>query len=187
MDTLVQSDFSEWIVKHIDRCFAFARRLGLGIEQMEEIILVTGCDRVRSWTNVAFLGGPVGAQVSFGIEVTGDTSVNIQFQRGHVTGALLNQGPEGKVRWCAFCKRKQTTTAFGGVTVCPLGPPRRSMRIYPGFRVTHVFNLFPKRLRAAAGPSQGPEGYDCEPDKEVISIPAAATVTVSFLLFSVLA
>jgi len=32
------------MLKHIDRWFAFARRLGLGIEQMEEIILVTGCD-----------------------------------------------------------------------------------------------------------------------------------------------
>lgn len=113
MDTLVQSDFSEWIVKHIDCCFAFARRLGLGIERMEEIILVTGCDRARSWTNVAFLGGPVGAQASFGIKVTGDfdTSVSIQFQRGHDQGALLNQGPEGKVRWCAVCKRKQTLVA----------------------------------------------------------------------------
>lgn len=104
MDTLVQSDFSEWIVKHIDRCFAFAQQLGLGIKQMEEIILVTGCDLARAWTNVAFLGGPVDAQASIGIEVTGDSdaSVGIQFQRGHVEGALLNQGPEGKVRWCAF-------------------------------------------------------------------------------------
>lgn len=133
MDTLVQSDFSEWIVKNIDRCFAFARQLGLGIEQMEEIILVTGCDRARSWTNVAFLGGPKGAQASFGIKVTGDidTSISIQFQRGHVEGALLNQGPEGKVRRSAFCKHRQTETAFGGMTVCPLEPTRRSMRIHP--------------------------------------------------------
>jgi len=123
MDTLVQSDFSEWIVKHIDCCFTFARRLGLGIERMEEIILVTGCDRARSWTNVAFLGGPASAQASFGIKVTGDTSVSIQFQREHVKGALLNQGPEGEVRWCAFCNCKQTEKEFGGMTVCPLEPP----------------------------------------------------------------
>jgi hypothetical protein len=58
-------------VKHIDSWFAFARKLGLGIEQMEEIILVTGCDRTRSWTNVAFLGGQADAQVSFGVRVEG--------------------------------------------------------------------------------------------------------------------
>ena len=91
-------------MKHIDRCFAFARGLGLGIEQMEEIILVTGCDLAKSWTNVAFLRGGVDAQASFGTKVIGDfdTRISIQFQRGHVRGALLNVGPEGKVRWCPF-------------------------------------------------------------------------------------
>jgi hypothetical protein len=60
---------------------------------MEEIILVTGCDRTRSWTNVD-------AQASFGVKVVHDldTSVDIQFSPRHVEGALLNQGPEGKVR-----------------------------------------------------------------------------------------
>jgi hypothetical protein len=86
-------------VKHIDHCFAFVRRLGLGIEHMEDIILVTGCDRTRSWTNVAFLGGQV-ARVSFEEKVVDalDSSILIQFSPGHVEGALLNQGPEGKVR-----------------------------------------------------------------------------------------
>jgi len=88
-------------VKNIDRCFAFARRLGLGVENMEEIILVTGCDRTMSWTNVAFLEGPVVAQASFKVKVVHslDDNISIQFLRGHVEGALLNQGPVGKVRW----------------------------------------------------------------------------------------
>ncbi|KAI9511932.1 hypothetical protein F5148DRAFT_1280314 [Russula earlei] len=78
-DTLARGDFGRWIVKHIDRWFVFARRLGLGIEHMEEIILVTGCDLTRSWANIVFLGGQTDAQASFGFE-----------------GALLNQGPRGK-------------------------------------------------------------------------------------------
>ena len=64
-DTLAEDDFKQWIVKHIDSCFVFARNLRLGIHRMEEIILVTGCDLTRSWTNIAFLGGQVDAQVSF--------------------------------------------------------------------------------------------------------------------------
>jgi hypothetical protein len=36
---------------------------------MEDIILVTGTHRTRSWTNVAFPGGQVDAQVSFGVNV----------------------------------------------------------------------------------------------------------------------
>ncbi len=87
-------------MKNIDRCFTFARRLGLGVENMEEIILVTGCDRAMSWTNVVFLGGPVDAQASFGVKVIHalDTSTSIQFSPGHAEEALLNQGPEGKAR-----------------------------------------------------------------------------------------
>jgi hypothetical protein len=93
-------------VKHIDSWFAFARKLGLGIEQMEEIILVTGCDRTRSWTNVVFLGNQVDAQpakVSFGVQVEGpDTSINFQFSPENARGAVLRHGPEGTVRLYSF-------------------------------------------------------------------------------------
>ena len=74
---------------------------------MEEIILVTGCDRTRSWTNVAFLGGQVAARASFGTKVV-DSSIHIQVEPGDVEEALLNQGPEGKVRWLVrLCKDQQ--------------------------------------------------------------------------------
>jgi hypothetical protein len=66
---------------------------------MEEIVLVTGCDRTRSWTNVAFLGNQVDAHVSFGAKVEGhDTSINFQFSPENARGAVLRQGPEGTVR-----------------------------------------------------------------------------------------
>jgi hypothetical protein len=68
---------------------------------MEEIILVTGCDRTRSWTNVAFLENRVDSHVSFGVkvEVEGpDTSINFQFSPENARGAVLLHGPEGKVR-----------------------------------------------------------------------------------------
>ena len=75
-------DFRDWIVKHIDRWFAFARERGLGIERMEEIILVTGCDHTRSWTNVAFFGSQhdgrvTHAQASFGVKVVHGPPVSI--------------------------------------------------------------------------------------------------------------
>ena len=96
------------MVKHIDTWLAFARNLGL-VHQMEEIILVTGCDLTRSWTNIAFLGGRADAQVSFGVEVrgsvTGTTSnldINYQFSPGLVRGAVLHHGPEGTVRCTPF-------------------------------------------------------------------------------------
>jgi hypothetical protein len=68
---------------------------------MEEIILVTGCDRTRSWTNIAFLGNRVDARVSFGVQVEGSasgTTVNFQFSPEDAPGAVFRHGPEGTVR-----------------------------------------------------------------------------------------
>jgi hypothetical protein len=101
-----------WIVKHIDSWFAFARKLELGIEHLEEIILVTGCDRTRSWTNVAFLGNQIDAQpaqVSFGVNVEGaDTSISFQFSPENARGAVLHHGPEGTVRLFAFSNQQRS-------------------------------------------------------------------------------
>ena len=89
------------MVTHIDSWLAFARKLELGIEDMEEIILVTGCDFTRSWTNVVFLGGEVNAQVSFGVHVRGDgpnTVIDFQLSPELVRGAVIDQVPKGMVR-----------------------------------------------------------------------------------------
>ena len=43
------------MIRDFDTWFSFARRLGLVLRR-EDIILVTGCDLTRSWTNIAFLG-----------------------------------------------------------------------------------------------------------------------------------
>ena len=93
------SYFGRWMVKHIDTWFAFARNLGL-IHRMEEIVLVTGCDITRSWTNIAFLKG-TDSHASFGVEVKGSTSnpsINFQISPERAQGAVLHHGPVGEVR-----------------------------------------------------------------------------------------
>jgi len=87
------------MVKHIDRCLAFARQRGLGIEQMEDIVLVTGFHRTRSWANVVFFESQEDEQVSFGVQVTDVNGPNsgINWRFTPVQGATLNWGPEGKV------------------------------------------------------------------------------------------
>ena len=133
-DTLSQGTFSEWILKHIDRWFASVRQLGLGIEQMEELILVTGCDRTRSWTNVAFLGSQHDAQVSFGVRIDGsdpNINVNFQFSPEHVRGAVLNKGPKGMVRQCAICRGQRRQDSFGMILFL-VELTREPMHICPG-------------------------------------------------------
>ena len=88
------------MVRHIDRWFAWARQLGLGVDRMEDIILVTGAHCTRSCTNVAFPGGQDNAQASFGAKVDGSgdsVAIHWQFSHGRNRGVVLNYGPEGKV------------------------------------------------------------------------------------------
>ena len=98
-DTLAREAFGKWMVTHIDRWFAFARQLELGIEQTEELILVTGCDRARSWTSVTFLENQLDVEESFGVEVTHGPEGRISWQISpeQIRGVILNQGPSGKV------------------------------------------------------------------------------------------
>ena len=99
-NTVAGADFGKWIIKHIDCWFAWARQLGLEIDRMEDIILVTGTHCTRSWTNVAFPGGQEVAQASFGAKVDrgGDVvAINWQFLHERNRGAFYHCGPDGEV------------------------------------------------------------------------------------------
>jgi hypothetical protein len=103
-DTVLQGEFGSWMIGHIDRWFAFSQWLGIGLENMEDIILVTGCDRTQSWTNIAFLGCDTDAHVSFGVEVsTGhgedgpEVDIKWRLSPDRIRGPELSRGPNGKV------------------------------------------------------------------------------------------
>ena len=73
-DTVALGAFGDWMVKHIDTWYAFARAIGLGINRMEDIIPVTGHHRTKSWINVAFTRGGGDAGVSF-VQASSDSRV----------------------------------------------------------------------------------------------------------------
>jgi hypothetical protein len=99
-DTVANARFGKWILNHIDRWFAWARQLELGVDRMEDIVLVTGTHRTRSCTNIAFPGGQVDAQASFRakVELREDiVAINWQFSPMRNRGVVLNCGPSGEV------------------------------------------------------------------------------------------
>ncbi|KAI0001467.1 hypothetical protein BJV74DRAFT_882435 [Russula compacta] len=159
-DTRTRGDFGKWMLKHIDRWFAFARGLGLGIKQMEEIILVTGCHRTKSWANVTFLEGQTYAQASFGVQAvqSPDVSIHWRFSPGRVQGAVCSWGPEGE------------------------NLPEDQCVFIRGLRVTRVLGILPHKLKGAAGPNPGLDGDydDDESDKELISIPVSTSMKVKY-------
>ena len=104
-------------MKHIDSWFAFARNLGLGIERREDIILVTGYDRTKSWANIAFCGNQADSQVSFGVRVgksdptiISDPAITFQSSPEKAQGVVLHCGPDGKVRLYAFRNNQRIET-----------------------------------------------------------------------------
>ncbi|KAH9025502.1 hypothetical protein EDB85DRAFT_2149706 [Lactarius pseudohatsudake] len=146
-DTVAIKRFGKWMIRHIDTWFAWAQQLELGVDRMEDIILVTGTHRTRSSTNVAFPGGREDAQVSFRANLKVDhpsdiVTINWQFSHEHIRGAHLNPGPDGK------------------------DLPEDQCIFIRGFRVIRKYKIFP-RLKGAAGPNPDPEGYDEEPDTEL--------------------
>jgi len=96
-DTIAMGDFRKWIIKHIDYWFAFAEKLGLGVNRIQDITLVTGRHCAKSWINIAFHEGPREAEVSFGIQMSGVAGVVIEQRQVH-GGAVLRIGPSGEVR-----------------------------------------------------------------------------------------
>lgn len=70
----------------------------MGIEQMEDIILVTGCHRSRCWASVTFLEGHAESRATFKIKVEHSTAVGVSvkyhFSTRDVLGAMCSWGPE---------------------------------------------------------------------------------------------
>ncbi|KAH8982540.1 hypothetical protein EDB86DRAFT_328722 [Lactarius hatsudake] len=144
-NTVALGDFGDWAIEHIDRWFAWARELGMGINRMEDIILVTGAHLTRSWTNVAFLEGQTDARVSFKVQVVADTSINWDVSPDRIMGAVLSYGPTGE------------------------NLPEDQCIFLRGYRVTRRLMILP-RLKGAAGPGPDSKGSDSEPDMELVPI-----------------
>ena len=97
------------MIKNIDAWFAFARGLGLGINRMEDIILVTGRHLTKSWVNVAFTQRRPDAGVSFDVQVSG-VSPDISLEQEYVRGGDLKLGPTGRVWICTISKVQRILT-----------------------------------------------------------------------------
>ncbi|KAH9970628.1 hypothetical protein BGW80DRAFT_560879 [Lactifluus volemus] len=149
-DTVAKGDFGRWMIKHIDNWFSFTKRLGLGIDRMEEIVFVTGCHLARSSTNVVF-ENQVDAPVSFGAQVAGDT-VTWQVPSIPTPGVVLNRGPSGT------------------------NLPENQCLFVRGFRVTRRLKILPRQLRGAAGNASDSNGHDSEPEMESTSVPMVTKV-----------
>ncbi|KAI9445970.1 hypothetical protein H4582DRAFT_2052101 [Lactarius indigo] len=138
-DTISLGHFRKWIARNIDSWFAFAHELGTGVE-MEDIVLVTGCHRTKSWTNTVLNEVQTNVQLSLGVEV-GASGASVKWDRSdlQIQGATVSHGPNGE------------------------DLPESQCIFIRGFRVKRYFGLV-SRIKAAAGPKPDTRRDGREPD-----------------------
>ena len=56
--------FEDYIRDHVDKWFNWAQKTGLGVERMEDLILVTGRTLVTSWAAAVFVDNAFDAEIS---------------------------------------------------------------------------------------------------------------------------
>ncbi|KAI0315881.1 hypothetical protein OF83DRAFT_1021746, partial [Amylostereum chailletii] len=93
-NVLHKQNYEDYMLKNIDRWHALTVQHGMGLK-MEEIILVTGRDLVRSWANAAFCSTDFEASVSLEAEIMTiaeiKLAVNVRFS--NIDGADYGWGP----------------------------------------------------------------------------------------------
>jgi hypothetical protein len=85
---------------------------------MEDIILVTGRHLARSWVYATFYESQPGAEVSFGVQVFGNSRVHLEWRDAR--GGELKLGPDGSVRFSTVGVSNGPLTDLG----LDIAPPR---------------------------------------------------------------
>jgi hypothetical protein len=63
-DVVRAQAFEHYIKDYVDNWFTWAQKNQLGVERVEELILVSGCTLVTSWAVAAFADDTVDAEIS---------------------------------------------------------------------------------------------------------------------------
>jgi len=63
-DVIRAQVFEDYIQAYGDSWFTWAQKNRLGVERLEDLILVSGCTFVTSWAAAAFVDDTMGAQIS---------------------------------------------------------------------------------------------------------------------------
>ena len=83
-DVIRTKVFEDYIRDNVFTWFTWAQRKGLGVERMEDLILVTGCTLVTSWAATAFVDHR-DAEISLAIHpLRGGESINWSKTQGSV-------------------------------------------------------------------------------------------------------
>jgi len=87
-DVIRTKAFEDYIRDHVDQWFNWAQTNKLGVERMEDLILVSGCTLVTSWAAAAFVDNISDAEISLASRTL--SNVGASFVWGNVRGRVMH-------------------------------------------------------------------------------------------------
>ena len=79
--------FGDYIRGNVDSWFEWSRKIGLGVERMDDLILVTGRTLVSSWAAVAFADETREAEISLAVQALPNGGTSFVWSKIHGTVA----------------------------------------------------------------------------------------------------
>ena len=86
-DVIRAQPFEEFIRDNGDRWFTWAQENRLGVERVEDLILVSGCTLVTSWAAAAFVDDTMDAEISLASRTLNDGGAS--FVWSNIRGRVL--------------------------------------------------------------------------------------------------
>jgi hypothetical protein len=93
-DVIRTKVFEDYIRDHVLSWFEWSKRIGLGVERMEDLILVTGCTMVTSWGAAAFVDHSQEAEISLAVQALPNGGGIFDWSKIHRAVAFHNSRPD---------------------------------------------------------------------------------------------
>ncbi|KAI0280738.1 hypothetical protein BC826DRAFT_1191391 [Russula brevipes] len=149
-DVLRTKVFEDYIRDNVVSWFAWSQKNGLGVERMEDLILVTGCTLAKSWAVAAFCDPIAKSKISLSVRPHPAKDGRSIFTWSNIHGSVMNNN-----------SRHDT-----------IKPPSNQCVFIKGFRAKRV--LFRIRLMRAAAEPLPDDPDNCDEDEiQVTSVPYA--------------
>jgi hypothetical protein len=172
-DVIRTKVFEDYIRNNVDLWFEWSQKNKLDVDQMEDLILITGCTLVTSWAAVAFLGRTATADICLAQRPDkSETSFRFTNTRGDVERHCSRFDPVRSPRhvWSPYIYFPSFFSKKN-----PNQNPDQCV-FFRGFRAKRRPLFFPKRIRAAAEPLPDDPDSSREDEIQVTQVPNALKV-----------
>ena len=109
-DVIRAQVFEDYIQAHVESWFTWARKNRLGVERVEDLILVSGCTLVTSWAAAEFVDDNMDAEISLASRTLNNGGASFVWSniRGRV---LYHNSRSGPVRSSGYVQSTRIDTS----------------------------------------------------------------------------